>query len=109
MLNTSPACSARQSSSRIVRTSTRAVSPSREISQDAGSTRQAPMRSNVVFELSMQVSERFRVFQLLLRTPAFRLPIVSLRSRPSQKQIGVKTMKRNALLAIGVGGLTAGV
>jgi hypothetical protein len=54
MLTTSPACSARHSSSRIVRTSTRAVSPSREIWPDVGLTHQAPMRSIVAVGRSMQ-------------------------------------------------------
>src|SRR6058998_3807713 len=48
MLTTSPACSARHISSRIVRTSTRQASPSREIWPDAGLTHQAPIRSVVL-------------------------------------------------------------
>src|SRR5690349_13397394 len=48
MLTTSPECSARHTSNRIVRTSTRAVSPSREICPDAGLTHQLPTRSMVV-------------------------------------------------------------
>ena len=54
MLTTSPACSARHSSSRIVRTSTRAVSPSLEICPDAGLTHQSPMRSFVAVGRSIQ-------------------------------------------------------
>src|SRR6267378_6263489 len=54
MLTTSPACSARHSSSRIVRSSTRAVSPSREIWPDAGLTHQAPMRSIVAVGRSIE-------------------------------------------------------
>src|SRR5580658_5844826 len=54
MLTTSPACSARHNSSRIVRTSTRAVSPFREIWPEAGLTYQPPMRSIVVVGRSMQ-------------------------------------------------------
>src|SRR6266700_1042856 len=89
MLTTSPACSARHSSSRIVRTSTRAVSPSREIWPDIGLTHQAPMRSIAFRPFSRLatlpeprhrrcsvISEVFRVFQTELRTsrasPAYR-------------------------------------
>ena len=54
MLTTSPECSARESSSRIVRTSTRAISPSREIWPDAGLTHQAPMRSITAVVRSME-------------------------------------------------------
>src|SRR5438874_13139965 len=48
MLTTSPACSARHTSSRIVRTSRRTISPFREISPDAGLTFQSPTRSGVM-------------------------------------------------------------
>src|SRR5579864_7950948 len=53
MLTTSPACSARQSSSRMVRKSMRVVSPAREISLEAGLTYHSPMRSEVTLERSM--------------------------------------------------------
>src|SRR5208282_488742 len=60
MLTTSPARSARQRRSRIVRASGRAVSPSREIWPDAGLTHQSPMRSVVVVGRSMdRVAPRF--------------------------------------------------
>jgi hypothetical protein len=54
MLTTSPACSARHSSKRMVRASTRAVSPSREISQELGLTHQEPIRSIVAVGRSMK-------------------------------------------------------
>src|SRR5258708_37707607 len=54
MLTTSPAFPARHNKSRIVRTSTRTVSPSREIWPDAGLMHQAPMRSIVEVGRCMQ-------------------------------------------------------
>src|SRR5712691_2292357 len=54
MLTTSLACPARHSSSRIVRSSRRAVSPSREIWPDFGLTHQSPMRSIVVVGRSIR-------------------------------------------------------
>src|SRR6266849_3357756 len=107
MLTTSPACSARQSNSRIVRTSTRAVSPSFEIWQDVGSTHQAPMRS--MFERSMQVFRTIQGVSGLAQdssiSAAYRTPWLAAMSATNRSE----KMKRNALLAIGVGGLAAGV
>ena len=54
MLTTSPGRAARHCKSRIVRSSILAVSPSREIWPDAGSTHQTPMRSLVVDGRSMR-------------------------------------------------------
>src|SRR5260221_9159206 len=94
MLTTSPWRSARHSSSRSVRTSRRAVSPSFEICPDAGSTRQSPMRSGFVL-----ISEVFRILQAGFRTSPF---------APAYGGAKESLMKKSALLAIGVGGLTAG-
>src|SRR5436190_18912064 len=54
MLTTSPARVARHTSSRIVRTSSRALCPSREIWPDVGLTHQSPMRSNDAVGRSME-------------------------------------------------------
>src|ERR1700685_3948072 len=54
MLTTSPSCSARHSSSRIVRTSTRTVSPFCEISPEFELTHQAPMRSFLALGCSIR-------------------------------------------------------
>src|SRR3954470_22959981 len=53
MLTTSPACAARHSNNRIARSSTRAVSPLREICPAAGLTHHAPTRNLVVSDCSM--------------------------------------------------------
>ena len=60
MLTTSPARSARHSSSRIVRTSTRTLSPSRDISPDAGLTHHAPIRRR--FEPGRSMRDRLSRF-----------------------------------------------
>src|ERR1700730_13669955 len=55
MLTTAPARSARQTSSRIVRSSNRTVSPSREISPDAGFADHAPIL--IVFAVTAPIPE----------------------------------------------------
>src|SRR5579864_1686815 len=81
MLTTSPTWRARQSSNRIVRASTRTLSPSREISPDDGLTHQSPMRSlgsivrrfyqvdNVAGQaICAFFQDEFRIFQSNFRT-----------------------------------------
>src|SRR5580704_13616521 len=93
MLTTSPACSARQRSSRIVRASTLALCPSLEICPDAGSTHQSPTRS---FEKFM-VSEVFRVFQTAFRTSRNTLAIVNAsraKSNSPYRGLGFRNQNR---------------
>jgi hypothetical protein len=57
MLTTSPGRAARHNSNRMVRDSSRAFSPSREIWPEVGSTHQEPMRSIVM------IGGSYRTFQ----------------------------------------------
>ncbi len=98
-----PAPSARHNSSRMVRASTRGVSPSREISPAVGSTHHAPMRSIAgTIQRFQHDSESFRPNSGVLD---LFVGIVSKRV-PHQRREFCRQKKRTT--AIAVGGLAAG-